>query len=190
MSYSQNEEEKYVLEAVGDLVGVFLDVGAYNGKDKSNTLALVERGWSGVLVEPGIKAFADLLKLHGANKNLNLVHAAVGTPDGIVPFWDSDDSVGTTDYRHVIKWQKVTKFNGIFYTQQVSLPELLARFPILDQVDVVTIDTEGTSFENFLHYPFSGHRPKVFCIEYDDHRQKILDFIAHLKYHVVYESAE
>ena len=43
--YSQNEEEKYILEAIGEQVGIFLDIGAYDGETRSNTLALVEREW-------------------------------------------------------------------------------------------------------------------------------------------------
>lgn len=51
-NYSQNTEQDIILKYFGTFVGRFLDIGAYNGLDISNTRALLERGWSGVLVEP------------------------------------------------------------------------------------------------------------------------------------------
>ena len=40
--YSQNQEEKYILKHFKDKQGTFLDLGAYDGKELSNTRALVE----------------------------------------------------------------------------------------------------------------------------------------------------
>ena len=51
--YSQNNEQTYILEAFAEKSdGRFLDIGAYDAKLLSNTRALYERGWSGVMVEP------------------------------------------------------------------------------------------------------------------------------------------
>jgi hypothetical protein len=51
-NYSQNNEQEIILKYFGDFKGHFLDIGAYNGVDLSNTRALLELGWTGVLVEP------------------------------------------------------------------------------------------------------------------------------------------
>ena len=50
--YSQNQEEQYILNHFKDKQGTFLDLGAYDGKELSNTRALVEQGWAGCCVEP------------------------------------------------------------------------------------------------------------------------------------------
>ena len=79
MKYSQKDEQDYILRAVeGIITGTFLDIGAYNGEDYSNTMCLVERGWSGIMVEPGLEAFQALLARHGRANNLKLIHATVG----------------------------------------------------------------------------------------------------------------
>lgn len=58
--YSQNGEQEAILKIFGESEGRFLDIGAYDGKTFSNTLALIERGWSGVLIEPSPNAFMAL----------------------------------------------------------------------------------------------------------------------------------
>ncbi len=60
--YSQNDEERVILELVGDGKGRFLDIGAFDGVMFSNTRALVERGWCGICVEPNPFTFLKLLK--------------------------------------------------------------------------------------------------------------------------------
>lgn len=60
--YSQNQEEKYILNHFKDKQGTFLDLGAYNGKELSNSRALVELGWAGCCVEPHPTICAELEK--------------------------------------------------------------------------------------------------------------------------------
>lgn len=60
-NYSQNNEQEIILNYFGDFKGRFLDIGAYNGVDISNTRALLELGWSGVLVEPNPFNLVDLI---------------------------------------------------------------------------------------------------------------------------------
>jgi hypothetical protein len=46
MNYSQNDEETHIINKFKDKTsGTFLDIGAFNGRCASNTLALAERGW-------------------------------------------------------------------------------------------------------------------------------------------------
>ena len=67
--YSQNDEEKIILDLLKDQpVGRLLDIGAFDGKTFSNSLALFEKGWSGVVVEPNPESLVALIKLHGKNR--------------------------------------------------------------------------------------------------------------------------
>jgi hypothetical protein len=61
-NYSQNNEQEIILNYFGDFKGHFLDIGAYNGVDISNTRALLELGWTGVLVEPNPFNLVELIK--------------------------------------------------------------------------------------------------------------------------------
>src|SRR5271154_5140739 len=185
--YSQNGEEKHILAAVGD-AGHFLDLGAFDGKTFSNTLSLVERGWSGVLVEPSVYAFGSLLDLHGHNDNLKLVQALIGVNPGLMPFWNSRDAISTTEARCYALWKQVAEYKPICYVPQLTVRDILTEFPA--PYSVVSIDTEGTSAELFLHWPIEMCVPRVFCVENDKRQGEILSRAKGWAYELAYESAE
>jgi FkbM family methyltransferase len=166
MSYSQNDEERYILQAVGDKPGRFLDIGAYDGVHLSNVAALIERGWEGVLVEPGLEAFDALLRNHGANERLSLIHAAVGMTAGISPFWDTPDALSTTDPRHSERWDRTAHYRPSFWIPTLTIESILRAFP--GPVDFLNIDTEGSSADLFLSFPLASVRPRAMCIEHDN----------------------
>lgn len=200
MSYSQKEEEKYILEAVGSSVGVFLDIGADDGISFSNVLALVERGWSGVFVEPNFLRFGRLLERHGGKLKLQLVQALVGVERRLRPFWSCDDVVSTTEEEHHKRWSGAgsgfgpaagkVEFHHDYYASQVTVRELMDTFPQLKVVDVVSIDTEGTSADIFFWFPFDICRPRVICVEHDNQESRLEEFARHLGYEVVYRNVE
>src|SRR5712691_1283386 len=135
MNYSQRDEQEQILRAVDHHPEVFLDIGAFDGHLFSNTLALVERGWSGVLVEPSIKGFDSLLKLHGKNERLKLVQALVGLETKLTPFWNSEDAVSTTEVDHRVSWEQLSTFRPPCYVPQITVATLLQTFPFLVNLD-------------------------------------------------------
>ena len=187
--YSQNDEEKYILEAVGDAPGVFLDIGAWDGKTFSNTAALVDRGWSGVLVEPSPSSFNTLLARYGSNPKLQLVHAAVGADSGLVKWWDSGgDGVSTSSPAHYATWRETATYFPPYYLAQICLFNLWDTFPDVREADVISIDTEGTSGELFKMALSLGFHPKVWIVEYDLKDVELIECNRH--YECVYKSSE
>src|ERR1700683_5262801 len=51
----------------------FLDIGAYHPTDKSNTRALFELGWSGVMIEPAPGPMRSLLAEYGNEPRIALI---------------------------------------------------------------------------------------------------------------------
>ena len=166
--YSQNNEEQIILDIFKDEVGTFLDIGACDGKLNSNTLALVERGWSGVLVEPSPGAFQALYKRHGQNSKLLLMNAAIGTHSHLAQFWDSWQTApgyGTTEPGNRDRWTGLVASWQRFLIPIFPFSELLANFEG-QPFDFVSIDTEGTS--PFLFQLLLAHlRPRTICVEHD-----------------------
>lgn len=72
MFYSQAGQDKWVLEKIGSR-GFFVDVGAYDGIESSNTYALELAGWKGICIEPNPEAFA---KLENNRHSINVMAAA------------------------------------------------------------------------------------------------------------------
>jgi FkbM family methyltransferase len=188
--YSQNDEEACILEAVGARGGRFLDIGANDGAYLSNTLALVERGWGGVLVEPSPWIFSNLLKRHGGNPGLALVHAAVGLEYGLTRFWDSarQDGLSTTEERQREQRAWQADFGNPFVIPVIPLSAILERFP--GPVDVLSIDTEGTSVDLFLAFPLAEKLPLVACVEHDGRIEECMDFASNCGYRVATRNAE
>ncbi len=94
--WSQNGEQQIILNHLKDFKGVgrFLDIGAYNGTDLSNTRALLEMGWSGVLVEPNPYNLVPLMdSCREFGERAIIIAAAVGRPQPFERLF-LDDSPG------------------------------------------------------------------------------------------------
>lgn len=167
--YSQNDEEKFILEHfAGQPVGRFYDIGAWNGVKFSNTLALLEQGWSGVSVEPEYESFRALvanLEPHAAR--LDLVNAAVALQPGLVPFWSSNgDAVSTLDADHRDKWADAIGGMRKYFIQTLTLETLFDTF---GQAEFISLDVEGTNLGLFRELPFHWPRLKMIVVEHDSH---------------------
>lgn len=79
-NYSQNNEQEIILNHFSprSTPGRFLDIGAYNGTDLSNTRALLELGWTGVLVEPNPYNLVPLMESVRGFEGAVVVSAAIG----------------------------------------------------------------------------------------------------------------
>ncbi len=171
MSYSQNSEEIHIARIVGDQPGRFLDIGAYNPKLFSNTRALYERGWSGVMVEASPGPFMDLLIEYGKSDRIELVCAAVSEIDSLMRFNHSEAGVGTSNEAHYQKWRDKADFSGRFWAAGISLGDILRTFG--KDFDFVSIDVEGDSASLFLKALESNLRPKCWCVEHDGQQDKL-----------------
>ncbi len=168
--YSQNREEQIIAEIVGDKPGRFLDIGAYDGKTNSNTLALAEKDWDGVLVEPSPVTFQKLFGLHGENDNLTLINCAVGAERGLVQFWDMPDGYATA---------RANLGKGRpFKLWRITMEDLLES--VGGNFDVISIDAEGESCDLFFCLPLESIKPKVICVEHDN---RLLELSARAEEH-------
>lgn len=175
--HSQNDEQEIILAYFGDFVGDFLDVGAYNGRTLSNTLALAERGWSGVCVEPSPRPFADLVKLHADRTGIDLVQAAVAAKAEWAPFMDSGgDAVSTLDMPHKEKWESQCKFQR-FYLHTVTVGQLLEGFGY--EFNFLSLDVEGTNWEILQLFPLERLTAlRLICVEHDGRAEEMADWAA------------
>lgn len=179
--YSQNHEDDFIVEyfSQDEKPGRFLDIGAHNGKLFSNSLALIEKGWSGVMVEPSPAPFAELLRNHAYNENLRLVNAAISPVAQWSTFWDPDgEMIGSTNERHVARWSKWIEKQSRdpyrkFTLRTVSVPALLDEIGTV--FDFINVDVEGESASLFLALLDAGASARCWCIEHDSRFADILE---------------
>jgi FkbM family methyltransferase len=185
MSYSQGGEEAVILSIFeGQPPGLLLDIGAADGKTFSNSLALIERGWFAVLVEPSPTAFLDLLSLHGENPRVTLINAAVAVTDDLANFHYTRDLLSTTNADHKRRWEKEGGYLWKYLVAPISGKRLMWKLGI--SFDFLSIDIEGNSAELFLSLERPDVAPKAICIEHDGRRA---DIIAHAERWGQYETA-
>jgi FkbM family methyltransferase len=185
VNYSQGEEQKHILEHVGE-TGRFLDIGAWHAKNLSNTRALYERGWGGVLVEPSPEPFLGLLHEYGNDDRIVLVLAAIGD-NGLKRFHASADALSTSSEENFKKWQEIGGFYGRYWVQSLEVTFLVDNF---GPFDFVSIDTEGTSVEVFRSLLATRSRPRCICLEHDFRNVETLELAKAHGYREVYFSGE
>lgn len=190
-NYSQNAEQEHILEYFKiHPPGKFVDIGAYDVFRFSNTRALYERGWYGVLVEPAPANYRAIADHYAQDLSMEVLNVAVGTPAGMITFFESDgDAVGTTSREHMLKWAAAgVKYSEIVVPQMdtVAFMEKYCR-----DADFLSIDTESTNIDLFRAIPdFVFDRIKMLCIEHDGHYEEITEACAWHGFRPIYQNAE
>lgn len=191
--YSQNLEEQYILDYFKDIsTGNYLEIGSFDPKVFSNTRALFEKEWHGVLVEPSPICMSRLREEYGNEPRITLVEAAVSNFDGVIDFKEEQHgyAVGSTDEKHVEKWSRDEnfKFNNI-KVKSISVDTLLKEHG--KDIDFLSLDVEGINYEIFQIIPDSFfERLKCICIEHDDKYNEIEQKLIPFGFSKVYFNAE
>lgn len=179
-------EEKYILEhARGSR---FLDIGAYDGETFSSTRALVNKGWSGVYVEPNPNLTQKLREVASLT-NSEVLPIAVGTACGNMTFYNSDDMVSSLNKDHVDLW---SRNNGVVFepitVEVVDIQTLANRIGY--NYDFLNLDVEGLNWETFQQFDFSKWKFNTVCIEYENKLNEIRVHLERYGFNLVYISTE
>jgi FkbM family methyltransferase len=175
--YSQNKEEQYILDFFKNKQGKFLDIGAYDGIKFSNTYALVEKQWNGVLIEPSPITFCNLIKNLAGKQNLRFCNSAISIKSELREFYDAKgDAISTFDKLHKEKWEKNAKVNYIeFYIKTMTIQEIFDKFGY--DFDFINLDVEGINYELFLemfNHISKLNNLKLICVEHDNKINEII----------------
>ena len=146
MFYSQQQEDKVLYEKYLDYRnGFFIELGAMNGVEFSNTLFFEKNlNWNGVLIEPTTQF--EQLKLNRPNcYNFNY---AISEVDGDVEFLGEHALGGvlsTMHDDHKFGWGLDKKKSYIVKSKPIS--EIIKNIEI-SSVDLFSIDVEGGEYED------------------------------------------
>ena len=190
--YSERNEEQIILDFFSSRShGKLLDIGAANGVNGSNSLALLELGWHGVLVEPSRQQF-DTLMTNYTQRNLinqtTLVNSAM-VPDYFkdsATFYDTvlDNTIGhglgSFNQEWVQQW--VTHLNSKLKNstnQYMIIEHTVDTVRCKDffknyghNFNFVSIDVELMNLELAVDLPWNEmHELELICIESDENTQ-------------------
>lgn len=158
--YSQWREQELILKFfAGKTDGKFLDIGANDGLIGSNTRALAELGWGGVLIEANPRIFQQLVHNCRGNEKLICFNAPVQARCGMVKFFDCGSQCGTCNIIH----QPANSITDSFWLN-ATCPEMIAD-QFGGSFDFVSLDIEGGDLEVLKRMaPVLGDT-RLLCIE-------------------------
>jgi FkbM family methyltransferase len=176
--------------------GIYVDVGAYDGMQFSNTAMLeLQYGWRGVLIEP-IKAAYDRMK--GCRPASVCINGVVSAEKGPVRFIysaaDGGMLSGTAfDPRHQARLEEEsrrqhTKVEVLqvpaFHPNEIlrTASALAGPDPGAVSIDFMSIDTEGTELDILRSIDWETFRPKLLCVENHFRERHQADFLAGVGY--------
>jgi FkbM family methyltransferase len=145
MYYSQSGQDKWVIETLKK-TGFFVDVGAYDGIQTSNTYALEKLGWEGICIE----ANPDVFKTLEQNRECKCINQAVTNQPGNILF--------TTD--------RITLNSGTPVYGN-TLDNILKTWEAPKVIDYLSIDIEGHEYEALKNFPFNEYQFKLITIEHN-----------------------
>jgi len=179
-SKSQLRQDVFVLAELGfKKDGYFVEFGATNGVDLSNTYLLEkEMGWTGILAEPA-RVWHDALK---ANRNCHISFDCVWSKshDEVEFNEASSPELSTIDTFSGSDMHRQARESGNKYkVYTCSLLDLLKKYDAPKEIDYLSIDTEGSEFDILSGFNFDAYKIKVITCEhnYTPMREKIYDLL-------------
>jgi FkbM family methyltransferase len=171
----------------------FVQIGSNDGEQLDPLRAqILERGWSGIMVEPVPFVFERLRANYGHLPNVTLVNVAIDAEDGTrelyyLPQSDDEglpqwyDALGSFRREVVLKHEEfIPDIASRVATIEVACLtfDSLCRRHGVRRVDVIQIDTEGYDFEIVRSIDLDRYRPAVLMYEHlhldaDTHRASI-----------------
>ena len=190
--YSQHGEQpiilRYFSERQSGYSRYFVDAGAFDGVVGSNSRALFELGWAGMVIEPNPRVFQRLAKLYKKEPRVACVNLALSDhPEtGVEMLF----SVGPAGVKEEDKWQygQVSTLHGSFAEQfrrdhgyqyapsrvdLTTLAELFSTHRSPPDLGFLSIDCEGEDLKVLQGAALDQFRPRLLCVECDDRSRHI-----------------
>ncbi len=191
--FSQYKQDEYVAQYFHNKPnGVFLEVGALNGLEASNTLGLEKNlGWTGILVE----AYSELFRQAVANRpKCKVFNIALYNRDGFVTFQKNYgyglnlSGIPETYHPKHVAWIDSTDTTKKLVTVPCRTINTLLDKLQLYKIDYMSIDTEGSEYK--IIEPLDTNRFDIELItvevrSYIDYEEKIVKKMVEKGYNVL-----
>lgn len=198
MKFSQNDEERVILEYFGPHVGTFASIGENDGETFSNVRALALRNWTGVMIEPDPEAFARLQELYKNYKKLYTYNYAIGDHNGVSMLQKSSSLLKTGDTGLVSTFDasEMDRFKSVVSYTPTEVKVYKWKTAInrwsIKKFDFISIDVEG--FELRILPDIDLTDTKLVCLEHNGSTEKKRAYLeCTSKYginKIIYESGE
>ena len=192
--YSQYNQDQWINENIfkNKTGGVFIDVGAHDGKTINNTYFFEnELGWSGICVEP----IPDVFQKLRSNRNCICIEGGIAEKDGEDDFLKIHGSgemlsgfVDKYDPRHVGRiHEEIRLYGGHCEVLRIKTFNLNTLFQQnnLDFIDFLSLDTEGGELDILKSIDFERYHIKVISVENNFQEEEFSVFLGSKGYRKV-----
>jgi FkbM family methyltransferase len=159
--------------------GYFVEFGATNGIDLSNTYLLeTEFNWTGILAEPAKCWHTDLRK----NRNCHIDTDCVWSKSNSILMFNEVDAAELStirEYNSIDAHQKDREKGKNYDVKTITLIDLLRKYNAPEYIDYLSIDTEGSEYEILSSFDFSQYKFQVITCEHNftSAREKIYELL-------------
>ena len=170
-----NQLDKKMLEFINYENGYFIECGANDGVDQSNTWYFEKiLNWSGVLIEPLNKQFKELKK-NRSKKNKFFNMALCSSESNNTMILEDNDLTSSTSKQN----NKTVKSN-IVSVQSTTLTKILDEVSAPNLIDFFSLDVEGFEDHVIKGINFNKYNFKYFLIETKN--EKVINFLVNKNY--------
>lgn len=188
-THSQLKQDLFVLFHYQDTPGYFVEFGAYDGVETSNTYLLEKKhGWDGLLIEPLPRFRESIINNRGCDFDFRCVHKLNGLT---VEFNEVEDmplvSTLTSHKDTPNMWKDKRQNAKVHLVETVTLDTVLDQHNAPETIDYLSIDTEGSEFMILNAYSFKRNF-NLMTVEYsnNEERAKIYNLLSSKDYIRVY----
>ncbi|MEM1298567.1 MAG: FkbM family methyltransferase [Pseudomonadota bacterium] len=169
--FSQAGQDAFLDERIfgGKRDGVFVEIGGYDGITGSNCLFFeLIRGWTGLLIEPSPKFFAQAQSFRRAT----CLQLAVANKEGEAEFLEVQEGFSqmsglTESYDEGLRQQVESdpRHKGeLIRVKTRPLPAILDQH-FLKKIDFISLDVEGGEMAVLSDFPFDPYEVQAWTIE-------------------------
>ena len=163
--YTQNDEQQVILRELSHIKnGNFLDIGAHDGENLSNTRALALSGWRGTLVEPNPCLFLNLLGRYQQDNRFTLINSAMSDKSGLANF-SYDGSYH--QYSSSLAENAKELFPDTPYIAKYKVNAISPTDLAGEVFDFISIDTEGHDLPILKAFRGMLNQTTLICIEFN-----------------------
>lgn len=176
-AYKSQHGQDYLAATLFGPNGFFVEFGATNGVDLSNSLALEQMGWKGILAEASKKWHEALLANRpGSSICTECVWSRSGEE---LAFSDASQGVFSTISSFAESDNHQRQIVASYSVKTISLNDLLDKYDAPKFIEFLSIDTEGSELEILSAFNWEDRTFGFIAVEhnYTDNRQKIHDLL-------------
>lgn len=163
-SYSQTQEDLIIDKILKyKPYGFYVDIGANDPVRFNNTKRFYRRGWRGINIEPNFIQFQKLCMDRPEDINLNI---GIAETEGTLKFYKMfPDTVSTfSAVEHRASLQRGLELDSIIEVPVQKLATIFKEKSV-ENIDFLSIDTEGYDYAVLKSNNWKKYRPRVICIE-------------------------